>query len=121
MKPKPGVSHGVAELVSDDKRRSVREAKLDSCSVKELFVKSSIDSLGNHFHRLATETVYITVGHGVLRTAKVDKNGKIRGKVKCIDLPYFAHSFELVPGTKLFCVSSPQYDNADCVPCEIPD
>ena len=79
----------------------------DHCTIVT-FTKNAIR--GNHFHKKSIQYSYIISGKLVMLTAKVDKNGKLLGKIKKEILtkntlithkPFHAHAFKAIKKSEL--------------------
>jgi hypothetical protein len=120
-----GAESLVLSLASADSRRRIYETEYGSGALQFFDIHAAHLPLGKHYHRLKTEKFTIFSGGGELLTAQVDEGGDLVGDIKSESLfsgseiymePFVAHTFYLEPGSKVFCVSSLPFDQADMLP-----
>lgn len=115
---------GEAEIVSQDDRRTIREFNFTDSAITDIVVHGNAGPLGNHFHAKKEEIFYFAEGSGVIKMVKVDPVGRRVGKVQTfkmkkgmnIRIPqFYAHRFDVEPGTRLFVWNSEPFDMKDMI------
>lgn len=126
--PGEEVEHGSLKLVSSDARRDIRELELCGWMFQDFVIKDASKPLGQHFHREKFEIFHFLDGGGMIRTARVNAEGKIVGEVKQFEVnpgltiripPYHAHRFDLTVNTHFVALSSKPFDAGDMIACPI--
>jgi oxalate decarboxylase/phosphoglucose isomerase-like protein (cupin superfamily) len=121
---------GSLEVVSEDKRRIIKESSDNkSFSVQHFVVSADSLPLGNHYHPEGkTETFVILKGGGKVLIYPVNQNGEKIGDVVEHRLqamtvihipPYNVHTFYLTPGSEMVCASSREFRPEDL--CSAPE
>ena len=117
-------------VVDEDERRQIKESVLDDHCVLSLFtINDNTEPLGNHYHKRVRETFVVIAGPGgLVKTARVDKDGKIcekivkhtvrEGSIFTIK-PFYAHQIYMMGGTKFLVLASNRFDPNDIFPCDL--
>lgn len=119
---------GTLSLASSDVRRDIHEFEFSDAAFQDFVIRDASKPLGQHFHREKFEIFYFLEGGGTIRTAQVDKDGRIIGEVKLFEInsgsviqipPYHTHRFDLLPNTRFVAFSSKPFDPSDMSTCPI--
>lgn len=132
---KSPVVANIMNVGSDDDRRTIWEMNLPDGRDQMFVIKKDAKALGNHYHKLMSETFIFTTGGGTILTQALNEHGKAAEKIVKhvvtpgfrIELPAFtAHRFDLEGGTTFVCHASRPYDGSteeskDLNPFPLPD
>lgn len=124
------VKVGILSSGHDDWRRAIHEHTFDNQTIQVFDIKSS-GPIGNHYHKVMTDTFLIWDGEGTLRTCPVNEAGELQlaelqeHRVEAFSTiqipPYTSHVFHLQPGTQMVCIIDRTRDESDIYPCPLPD
>ena len=119
------------QFAHEDARRTIKECNLDNSAIQMFIVKDGTLPLGNHYHKMKTETFVVLEGGGTYSSIPVNEDGLALlddpsveqiTKDSIIHVPvYVAHAFKLLNGTVLLCFSSASFDpeNMDLIPYKL--
>jgi quercetin dioxygenase-like cupin family protein len=101
-------------MTHEDDRRSLTSIPYKDGELKIIITKQDCE-LGNHYHKVKTETFQLMQGKGRVTIKKKTHtaNHELRTECRYIVDPGDVHKFQLSKDTILMCISSHPYDKND--------